>query len=123
MTVGKPDADTFGVIDEVQARLLTWAAGNLSTQAAGWLTYQLRMLALLLERDAAREEVTRDGHEEEGRADEGRQEGQQGLLSTDRDGGSNPPGCGACNGPWVAVAGGGRTIAHAPDCRWWARGW
>lgn len=122
--MGKPTADTFGVIDEVQARLLTWAAGNLSTQAAGWLTYQLRMLALLLERDAARGGVTRDEHEEEGRTDEGRQvEGGQEMLTPTRDGGSNPPGCGACNGPWVIVAGGGRTVAHAPDCRWWARGW
>lgn len=123
MTLSAPDRETFGLVDEIQARLLTYAAGALSTQAAGHLAYQLRMLALLLERDAARGEVRRDEEQEEAHAHEGREEGRQGLLSTDRDGGSNPPGCGVCNGPWVAVAGGGRTIAHAPDCRWWARGW
>lgn len=55
-----------------------------------------------------------DDSEEESKQEE---DDREARLLTDT------PGCGTCGGPWVPVAGGGRTVAHGAGCLWWGNGW
>jgi len=122
----------WNVLRDVLVRLRSLEQDVLALEMYPTVAQQLRYLADLIEYDAGRRTyahylaTTTEGGESNGQeADahahqEGRQdaeqEEQQGLLT-------DAPGCGTCGGPWVPVAGGGRTVAHVVGCLWWGNGW